>query len=133
MSITRSFVALATLFTLALPATALAADSTGQKGSVESIEIVHSTADTYPQYHGRIIIKAGKTSTEYRWGGTSCSNKDLPGELVSLLWEAFRTRKNTNVTPRFQSGQGSNKCLVGVTFDNRKGGDDDDKDPPVAQ
>jgi hypothetical protein len=123
MSFHRSIVALATLVTLTLPATALAADSTGQKGSVETIEINHSTADTYLQYHGRIVVKAGKTTTEYRWGGTSCSNKTLPTELVALLWDAFRGRKSTNVTPRFQSGQGSNKCLVGISFDDRKSND----------
>lgn len=128
MSFIRS-IAFVTLAALSLPATALAADSTGQKGSVESVEINHSTADGYLQYHGRIVIKAGKTSTEYRWGGTSCSNKSLPAELVSLIWDAFQSRKNTNVTPRFQSGQGNNKCLVGLTFDNRKSNGDDDKDP----
>lgn len=133
----RTLVALATLVVLALPTTASASDSTGQKGSIETLELNHSTSDTYLQYHGRIIVKTGKTTTtEYRWGGTSCSNKSLPTELVSLLWEAFRHRKSTSITPRFQSGQGSNKCLVGFTFG--KGASeptdgDDDKDPPDAQ
>lgn len=137
MSFNRSLVALATLAALSLPTNVFASDSTGQKGSVETIEINHSTADTFLQYHGRIVIKTGKTTAEYRWGGTSCSNKTLPSELVALLWDAFRTRKNTHVTPRFQSGQGSNKCLVGFTFANRKGDttddDDDEKDPPDVQ
>jgi hypothetical protein len=128
MSFNRSLVALATLATLSLPATVFAADSTGQKGSIESVEINHTSADTYLQYHGRIVVKSGKTSTEYRWGGTSCSNKTLPSELVELLWEAFRARKFTNVTPRYQSGQGNNKCLVGFTLANRKSEDKDDDD-----
>jgi hypothetical protein len=129
MSFKRTLVALATLATLSLPVQASAADSTGQKGSIESVEINHSTADTFLQYHGRIVVKNGKTTTEYRWGGTSCSNKTLPEELVALLYEAFRSRKTTHVTPRFQSGQGNNKCLVGFTLANnntKKSGDDDD-------
>ncbi|MFV8755351.1 hypothetical protein ACNOYE_32780 [Nannocystaceae bacterium ST9] len=136
MSIKRSLVALATLAVLSLPTTAFAADSTGQKGSIETLEINHSTSDTYLQYHGRIVIKTGKsTTTEYRWGGTSCSNKTLPSEIIDLLWEAFRTRKSTQITPRFQSGQGSNKCLVGFTFgktNDTSDDGDDDKDPPTA-
>jgi hypothetical protein len=120
MSFNRSFVALATLAALSMPATVFASDSTGQKGSIETIEVNHSTSDTFLQYHGRIVIKTGKTTAEYRWGGAACSNKTLPSELVALLWEAFRGRKTTNVTPRYQSGQGSNKCLVGFTFADRK-------------
>jgi hypothetical protein len=129
MSFNRSLVALATLATLSMPATVFAADSTGQKGSIETLEINHSTADTFLQYHGRIVIKSGKTTTEYRWGGTSCSNKTLPSEMISLLWDAFRSRKDTNVTPRFQSGQGSSKCLVGFTFVNRNDKDKDGSKP----
>lgn len=130
MSFNRSLVALATLVTLSMPATVFAADSTGQKGSIETVEINHSTSDTFLQYHGRIVVKNGKTSTEYRWGGTSCSNKTLSAEMITLLWDAFRTRKNTNVTPRFQSGQGSNKCLVGFSFVDR---DEKEKGKPKPQ
>lgn len=126
----RSIVALAALVILALPTTAAAADSTGQKGSIETLEINHTTSDTYLQYHGRIVVKTGKTTTtEYRWGGSSCSNKALPAELVQMLWEAFRARKSTQITPRFQAGQGSNKCLVGFTFGKTADSADDDEDP----
>jgi hypothetical protein len=78
------------------------------------------------------VVKNGKTTTEYRWGGTSCSNKTLPEELVALLYEAFRARKNTHITPRFQNGQGSNKCLVGFTLaenESKKSKGDDDNAP----
>lgn len=130
----RSIVALAALVSafvvLAVPSTAAAADSTGQKGSIETLEINHTTSDTYLQYHGRIVVKTGKTTTtEYRWGGSSCSNKALPAELVQMLWEAFRARKSTQITPRFQAGQGSNKCLVGFTFGKTSDTADDDEDP----
>lgn len=132
MSFHRSIATFATLIALTLPATALAADSTGQKGSIETLEINHSTGDTYLQYHGRIVIKAGKTTTEYRWGGTSCSNKTLPAEFVALIWDAFRNRKSTHVTPRFKAGQGTQKCLVGLTFDDHKsnGSSSSDDDEP---
>ena len=133
MSFQRSILALAAFTALSLPATAFAADSTGQKGFIQSIEINHSTSDTYLQYHGRIVVKTGSSTAEYRWGGTSCSSKTLPSELISILWDAFHSRKATNITPRFQDGQGSNKCLVGFSFDNRKDAPDPDvpKDPPT--
>ncbi len=116
MSIHRSLIAFAALTALTFPATALAADSTGTSGTLESVEINHSTADTYLQYHGRIVIEGGGRMTEYRWGGTSCSNKTLPLELVAMLWDALAQRDAFTLTPRYQSGQGSNKCLVGFSL-----------------
>lgn len=117
MSLHRSLVSLAALALFTLPTTALAADASGVAGTVAAVEINHSTADTYLQYHGRIIVDSGNSKlTEYRWGGTSCSNKIVPVELVALLWEAFFRRDATTITPRYQSGQGTNKCLVGFSF-----------------
>ena len=95
MSTHRSLIAFAALTALTFPATALAADSTGTSGTLESVEINHSTADTYLQYHGRIVIEGGGRMTEYRWGGTSCSNKTLPLELVAMLWDALAQRDAT--------------------------------------
>ncbi len=132
MSLTRPLVVLATLFSLALPTTALAADELGSRGSLEVVEINHSTADTYVQYHGRVVIRTGKKTQEYRWGGTSCANKGLPENLVAALLDAFSNRKVTQVTPRFKDGAGSTRCLVGFSVEDRpkKGDDDDDHDGP---
>jgi hypothetical protein len=115
MSLHRSL-ALATFAVLGLSTPAFAADSTGTTGTIESVEINETTADTYLQYHGRLVVGASGKLTEYRWGGTSCSNKTLSSSLVALLWGAFYERGKSNITPRFQAGQGSNKCLVGFTL-----------------
>ncbi|MFV8753346.1 hypothetical protein ACNOYE_22585 [Nannocystaceae bacterium ST9] len=120
MSIHRTLVSLAAFATLGLGSglstPAFAADTNGSAGTLESVEINETTADTYLQYHGRILVTAGGKLTEYRWGGTSCSNKTLSEALVNLLWGAFYKRDAVNISPRYQSGQGTNKCLVGFTL-----------------
>lgn len=116
MSLRRSLVSLAALALVCLPATALAADSTGTSGTLDSVEVYANTADTYLQYNGRIIVTGGGKSIEYRWGGTSCSNKSLPENMVELLSDTLARRDAVVITPRFQAGQGTNKCLVGFTL-----------------
>jgi hypothetical protein len=115
MSLHRTL-AFATLAVLGLSTPALAADNTGTAGTIDSVEVNETTADTYLQYHGRLVVNNGGKLIEYRWGGSSCSNKTLSSDLVALLWEAFYRRDTSNITPRFQNGQGSNKCLVGFTL-----------------
>ena len=115
----RPLASLFLLGLLAMPATALA-DETGSAGSVSKVEVNTPSADTYLQYHGRVIILTGKsTKTEYRWGGTSCGTKTVPAEMVQTLVEASR---NTDlvVTPLFQLGQGDLKCLVGFTVNKKR-------------
>lgn len=104
------------VFALALlaPSLALAADAVGIPGAVAVLEVNHSTADTYLQYHGRVVLSDGTRATEYRWGGTSCSNKALPEALVTMLQRAMAA--GTPVVPRYQAGQGTNRCLVGFTL-----------------
>jgi hypothetical protein len=103
----------ATLLTLS-SGLALAADSLGAAGSIVQLEINHTTADTYLQYHGRVVLLADSRSTEYRWGGTSCSNKSLTESQVTMLQRALES--GTPIVPRFQAGQGTNKCLVGFVI-----------------
>jgi hypothetical protein len=78
------------------------------------------SADTYLQYHGRVIVLTGKTTkTEYRWGGTSCGTRVLPTDMVEVLVEAARN-DTIVVTPRFQIGQGDSKCLIGFTVNKKR-------------
>lgn len=99
--------------TVAIPSLA-AADLTGQGGTVIELEVNHSTADTYLQYHGRVVISGEGRTSEYRWGGTSCSNKTLPEGQVTMLQRALES--GTTVVPRYLWGQGSNRCLVGFAI-----------------
>jgi hypothetical protein len=106
---------------LALPASVLASgDQAGAEGRAKTIEVYTPSADTYLQYHGRIVIAAGKTSTEYRWGGTSCGTRTMTPEMVALLVDAVRNQDATLITPTFQNGQGSSKCLVGFALKNNE-------------
>lgn len=102
---------LTALVAFALATPALAADSLGRAGTVELLDVNHSTAGTYLQYHGRVFVNDLSGSVEYRWGGTSCSNKALPDSQVALLARALET--GLIVTPRYVAGQGANRCLVG--------------------
>jgi len=105
------FTAAFLIASLAIPALAIAADYTGIAGTAIELEVNHSTADTYLQYHGRVLITDGTRTNEYRWGGTSCSNKVLPEDVVTMLQRAMES--GTTIVPRYQAGQGTNKCLVG--------------------
>jgi hypothetical protein len=99
---------------LLVPTVALAADLIGTTGTLTSLEVNNSTSDTFLQYHGRIsILSEGRTS-DYRWGGTSCSNKTLTESQVTMLQRALES--GTPLTPRYQAGQGTNKCLVGFVL-----------------
>jgi hypothetical protein len=115
---------------LTIPVTALAADEKGAEGKAKSVEINAPTSDTFLQFHGRLFVKSGKTTTEYRWGGTSCGSKTMSAEMIELLVSVVRT-DDVRIVPSFQDGQGSAKCLVGFTIkdaDNK--GKDNDKDDP---
>jgi hypothetical protein len=119
----RSFVvALAPLFALSIaaaPSTAFAADEVGKPGIASKVEILTPSADGYLQFHGRLIISVTSSLTEeYRWGGTSCGSKTLSAENVHELGAAVR--EGLQVSPRYQSGQGSTRCLVGFAIQKSK-------------
>ena len=107
----RTIVTALALF--ALPGLAHALDSVGAEGTIAELEVSHTTADTYLQYHGRVVLTSVGRAAEYRWGGGSCSNKSLSESMVTMLQRAMES--GSLVTPRFQAGQGTNKCLVGFS------------------
>ncbi len=103
---------------LAIPSVALA-DELGTKGTIASLEVNMPSADAYLQHHGRIVVVSGNnkpstSSAEYRWGGTACGSRTLSEAQVTMLQRALES--GTPITPRFQDGQGSTKCLVGFTI-----------------
>jgi hypothetical protein len=109
---------LVALFAIALtstPAPALAADEVGKTGAATSIELLTPSADTYLQYHGRLVVMVGTTQEEYRWGGTSCGSRTISDDTLRSLVVAVR--EAGTITPRFQLGQGTARCLVGFTVD----------------
>jgi hypothetical protein len=111
--------AVALVITTAIAAPSVAfADEIGARGTVASLEVNTPAGDTYLQYHGRMMIITGsKNSTsiaEYRWGGTSCGSRTLTENQVAMLQRALES--GTPIMPRFQDGQGSTKCLVGIAI-----------------
>lgn len=94
------------------PSTAFA-DEVGTSGVAASIEVLTPSADTYLQYNGRVVLVVGTTQEEYRWGGTSCGSRTMSAANVQALVTAVR--KGAVITPRFQIGQGTTRCLVGFT------------------
>jgi hypothetical protein len=108
---------------LIAPIQAQAADSTGATGKVKALEVNSPSADTYVAYHGKVGIKTGKAGAinYYTWGGTQCQGKTISDEMVDLLMHAFKSRKYTRVTPRYKSGAGPTKCLVGIKITTPKG------------
>jgi hypothetical protein len=97
------------------PTPALAADEVGKTGAATNLELLTPSADTYLQYHGRVVVASGTSSDEYRWGGVSCGTRILSDELVRQLVHAVNA--GGSITPRFQLGQGDARCLVGFTVE----------------
>lgn len=93
---------------------AYAQDFDGERGNVASVEINTTSADTYLQYHGELLVLnlATKALDTYRWGGTSCGARLLSDAQVASLRAAVN-EKRTQIVPRYQPGQGPNKCIVG--------------------
>lgn len=109
----KSLVLLASLVTTTV---ALAADNYGDSGAITEMHTNYTSADTYLQYHGRIVITSGNevvgySTQEYRWGGTSCGSKTLSDAVVDRLQRAQLAAMT--VTPLWKDGQGSTRCLVG--------------------
>jgi hypothetical protein len=106
---------------LALPASVLASgDQTGPEGRAKTIQVNAPSADTYLQFHGRLFITSGKNSAEYRWGGTACGTRTMTPEMVALLVDVVRDRDEIRITPTYQNGQGTSKCLVGFTLKHKE-------------
>jgi hypothetical protein len=110
----KAFKTIAVLASLAVSSPALADDAEGLGGTIVELEVNTTSADTYLQYHGRLVVAGGKnltTKTEYKWGGTACGTRVLSDAMVALLQRALETA--TPIVPRYQIGQGSSQCLVG--------------------
>jgi hypothetical protein len=99
---------------VAAPGVALAlADYDGTPGRIAELEVLNGHADRYLQYHGRILITFGERSEQYRWGGSSCSNRTISESMVLLLQRA--QDQGATIVPRYFAGQGGNRCLGGFT------------------
>jgi hypothetical protein len=110
----RSSKFIAPLLALAIggvSSTAFAADEVGTAGLASKLELSSTSADQYLQYHGSVMIG----TDSYRWGGTSCGSRTLSPENVQLL--AYAVRGAKKITPRYQLGQASARCLVGFAID----------------
>ncbi len=80
-------------------------------GRIVSLEILHYTSDFYLARHGSVVVKSKDGEQEYLWGGTTCSGKSLPVELVDALVDAQAGKLKVSllVVP----GAGTNECIVG--------------------
>lgn len=110
----RIFPIIASTLVLALASSA-SADEPGKQGVATDIEIVSPSADTYLQYHGKLIVTLTGGFDEYRWGGASCGSRTMSAENVAALVRAVD--QALLITPSWQMGQGSAKCLVGFTLE----------------
>lgn len=108
---TNTFVSTLALCSVLVPSIASATDADGLPGIAWDLQVLTTSADTYLQYHGRLILLVGAASEEYRWGGTSCGSLTMSEDNVRLLKEAVR--EGLTISPRYQPGQGDLKCLVG--------------------
>jgi hypothetical protein len=100
---------------LALPRPAHA-DDLGALGPIVVVARNSTSADTYLQFHGRMVVGDSIGGyAEYRWGGTSCGSRTLSELQVAELLAAMNNPRIL-VQPLWQDGQGSAICLVGYSF-----------------
>lgn len=109
--------ALPILLTLSLAPTGPAqADDVGALGPIVLVARNSTSADTYLQFHGRMVVGDSIGGyTEYRWGGTSCGSRTLTELQVGELLAAMNNPRIL-VLPLSQDGQGQALCLVGYSF-----------------
>lgn len=119
MSLRSIFPLAALLTTAALPSMTFA-DSTGSPGYVTSLTVHESSSDLYGTYRGSLTVREGQepgsSQSEYRWGGTLCSGKNVSESSIQLLMIALRGRSDTQIVPRYKMGQGGIRCLVSFTL-----------------
>ena len=86
----------------------------------EDVDITVNDAgsDDFSAYKGEVRVRANKTITVYRWGGSACPGKDLSAANVALLFEA--AEESAKITPKYKPGAGSNKCLTGFKTQFKK-------------
>jgi len=100
------------------------ADDQGDVGAIVRVERFTPSADTYLTRHGRLTVRTlDGTVNEYWWGGLSCSLKVLDDADFAAL-QAAQNNKKMLVQPTSLPGQGLVKCLVGMSFVEKKNLDD---------
>jgi hypothetical protein len=110
----KAFKTIAVLASLAISSVAVADDAEGIPGTLTVLEVNTTSADAYLGSHGRIVIASGKNlgnKDEYRWGGVACGTRVMPESMVAMLQRALES--GTQILPRYQTGQGDLRCLVG--------------------
>ena len=114
-------IALLAAATSLLAGVAWGADSTGPAGTVLSVEARTVSADTYLQYHGRLVVQQSidNMAVEYRWGGTSCGSRILTASQLGYLMD-LAAAPYMMIEPFYQDGQGQTICLVGFRAFNTK-------------
>lgn len=100
---------------------AATADEIGPAGAVQSIDVRTTLSDLFLQAHGEVVIlqSSDKQSVAYRWGGASCGSKVVPADQVAYLMD-LAAEPYMLIEPKYQSGQGDTKCLVGFKAFNTK-------------
>jgi hypothetical protein len=87
--------AFAVLATLALPA--VAAADTSNTSAIAQLMVLEAGDKNYKSFHGAVWLDVDKATTNYRWGGAQCGNRDLSESSVQLLFASFRSEYNVTL------------------------------------
>ncbi|MCA9691177.1 MAG: hypothetical protein KC636_16355 [Myxococcales bacterium] len=94
------------------------ADSLGTQGYVDSVTLHDSWSDQYSTVHGEVVIREGQDANAnkrtYKWGGSICQNQAISSSNARALLDMVN-KDNLAITPRWKSGMGSTRCIVGFT------------------
>lgn len=97
-------------------AAAPAAAETSNTSSIAQVMILESGDRNYKLFHGAVWLEVDKATTNYRWGGAQCANKDLSENSVQLLFAAFRSEYQVTLEYAVTELKGKQyRCITGFS------------------
>jgi hypothetical protein len=104
------------LAALAFAPTAALAD-TSNTSSIAQLMVLESGDRNYKLFHGAVWLDVDKASTNYRWGGAQCGNRDLSESKVQLLFASFRSEYNVTLEYAVTELKGKQyRCITGFSI-----------------
>ncbi|MBK9036731.1 MAG: hypothetical protein IPL61_36690 [Myxococcales bacterium] len=104
--------ALVVLAALAVPA--VAAADTSNTSSIAQLMVLEPGDKNYKLFHGAVWLDIDKATTNYRWGGAQCGNREVSPSNVQLLFASFRSEYNVTLEYVVNEVKGKQyRCITG--------------------
>lgn len=112
----KKLIAVAAMLIVSLSAQA---DDMTEYGQLISLQVNTSGSDDFNIFRGILVLRASNVDTEYKWGGSTCTGKDLTPEQIALLQNVLLDSM-MRVQLLTKPGQGGGICVVGFNMTHKK-------------